>query len=154
MNLQEIKEVVLDNGGIWFNALIVMLSLVEVSKIQINPWTWIAKHIGRAINGEVMDKIDSIQIEVNGVKQDVRKMKDDADEREASNCRTHILRFGDDLLHGIKHSKEHFTHVMLAISTYEQYCKAHPEYLNNVASVTIEYIEKTYQKCLDENDFL
>lgn len=154
MSIQEIKDIVLSNGGIWFGVVFIFLSLIEVSKIKINPWTWIIKGIGSAINEEVVKKIDGIQKEVDSIKQDVRTIKDNADEREASNCRTHILRFGDDLLHGVRHSKEHFNHVLIAISTYEQYCKNHPGYLNNVASATIEHIKETYQDCLSNNDFL
>ena len=158
MQLQEMKDIVTNNSGALTIILIIVLSLVEVSKIQINPWTWIAKKvgpaIGRAINGEVVNKIDTIQNEFNDLRADFHAMKEKSDEREASNCRTHILRFGDDLLHGIRHSKEHFNHVLLAISTYEQYCDAHPDYLNNVACATIEHIKKTYQKCLEDNDFL
>lgn len=154
MSIKEIQDIVLNNGGIWFGAIVIFLSLIEISKIKINPWTWIIKGIGSAINEDVVNKIDGIQKEVDSIKQDVRTIKDNADEREASNCRTHILRFGDDLLHGIKHSKEHFDHVLIAISTYEQYCDNHPGYLNNVASATIEHIKETYQHCLSNNDFL
>lgn len=158
MQLQEIKDIVSNNSGTLAIILLLALSLVEVSKIKINPWTWIAKKvgpaIGKAINGEVVNKIDAMKKEFDDLKADFCAMKEKSDEREASNCRTHILRFGDDLLHGVRHSKEHFNHVLLAISTYEQYCDTHPNYLNNVACATIEHIKKTYQKCLDDNDFL
>ena len=84
----------------------------------------------------------------------VKQNKADDDEQWASLSRTHILRFGDEILHGMSHSKEHFNQVLLDISKYEQYCESHPQYINNIATATIQQIKKTYQKCLDENNFL
>ena len=37
--------------------LVALLSLVEVSPIKINPWSGLAKWLGRAINGEVLESV-------------------------------------------------------------------------------------------------
>lgn len=140
MTLQDIG---LYGGG----GLLLLLTLVQISPIKINPWTWIGRCIGRAINGEVLEKVEALS-------QDVKHNKADDDEQWASLSRSHILRFGDELLHGVAHSKEHFDQILLDISKYEKYCSAHPEYLNNIANATIKQIKKTYQKCLDDNNFL
>ena len=84
----------------------------------------------------------------------VAKNKADDDEQWASLSRSHILRFGDELLHNVAHSKEHFDQILLDISKYEHYCETHKDYKNDVANETIKRIKKTYQKCLDNNDFL
>lgn len=150
MTLEDIKNIVLSGGGV----LLLFATLVQITPIKINPWSWMCKKIGNALNGELLKEVRKIEIKVDGLETRMIADEEKASEREASNCRTHILRFGDDLLHGIKHSKEHFHHVLLAISTYENYCDEHPDYLNNVAAATIEQIKKTYQKCLETNDFL
>lgn len=123
------------------------MTIIQITPIKINPWSWIGRCIGRAINGEVLEKVESLS-------QDVKKNKDDDDEQWASLSRSHILRFGDELLHGVSHSKEHFDQILLDISKYEQYCDSHPKYLNNIANATIKQIKHTYQKCLEENKFL
>ena len=41
--------------------LVALLSLVEVSPIKINPWSGLAKWLGRAINGEVLSTMQTIQ---------------------------------------------------------------------------------------------
>ena len=127
--------------------LFVIFTILQVVPIKINPWSWIGRAIGRFINGEVLT-------EVSELRQDVKKNKEDDDEQWASLSRSHILRFGDELLHGVSHSKEHFDQILLDISKYEHYCDAHPEYLNNIANATIKQIKKTYQRCLEENNFL
>lgn len=143
MTLEAIKQAGLYGSG----AIILLMTLIQISPIKINPWSWIGRYIGRAINGEVLEKVETLT-------RDVKQNKADDDEQWASLSRTHILRFGDEILHGISHSKEHFNQVLLDISKYEQYCESHPQYINNIATATIQQIKKTYQKCLDENNFL
>lgn len=143
MTLEAIKEIGLWSGG----AIIVLLTLVQITPIKVDPWSWLGRSIGRAINGEVIEKVDALT-------EDVKKNKDDDDEQWASLSRSHILRFGDDLLHGVRHSKEHFDQILIDISKYEKYCNAHPEYVNSIANETIKQIKTTYQKCLQNNTFL
>ena len=143
MTLEAIKEIGLYGGGI----LVVLMTVVQISPIKIDPWSWLGRFIGRAINGEVIEKVETLT-------KDVAKNKADDDEQWASLSRSHILRFGDELLHGVAHSKEHFDQILLDISKYEKYCDSHKDYLNDVAHETIKNIKKQYQKCLDENNFL
>lgn len=143
MTIEEIRTIFLYGGGV----LILLMTLVQITPIKINPWSWLAKRIGRAINGEVLEN-------VNHLKEDVKDLKDSNDEEWASLSRSHILRFGDELLHGVAHSKEHFDQILIDISKYKKYCEGHPEYLNDIANATMEHITRTYQKCLDDNSFL
>lgn len=136
---------ILTGGGI---ILVILLSCIEVSKIKLNPWSWIARKLGRALNGEMLEKIDNMDHEV----KDLRKV---CDEREATLRRTHILHFNDEILHHQKHTKEHFDQVLEDdIDYYEDYCEKHPDYKNNKAVCAIDNIKRTYKKCMDENSFL
>ena len=76
------------------------------------------------------------------------------DERDAILCRSRILLFGDEILHEVRHSKEHFDQILLDISTYEDYCREHPAFENNIARQTIELIQTVYHDCLIQHDFL
>lgn len=127
--------------------LIILLSCVEVSKVKLNPWSWVARKLGRALNGEMLEKIDNMDHKVN----DLRNV---CDEREATLRRTHILHFNDEILHEIKHTKEHFDQILEDIDYYEDYCDEHPDYKNNKAVCAINNIQQTYKKCMDEHSFL
>lgn len=140
---EEIKQLLMYGGGL----TLILMTLIQITPIKLNPWSWLGRMIGRAINGEVLDK-------VNTLANDVRELKDEDAEQWASLSRSHILRFGDELLHGVPHSKEHFDQILLDISKYETYCDDHPDYKNNIANATINQIKNTYQKCLEENKFL
>ena len=143
MTLDTIKQIFLGGGG----AVLIIMTLIQITPIKINPWSWIAKKIGRAINGEVLDK-------VNVLNQELADHKAKSEERHATLCRAHILRFGDEVLHGIPHSKEGYDNILLDIDSYEEYCDKHPGYKNNVAVATIKHIKHMYQKHLQEDSFL
>lgn len=127
-------------------ALFAGTTLVQIAPIKVNPWTWVAKAIGRAINAEVIQKVDKLE-------GDLRNLKEHSEEHEAKSCRIRILRFGDEILHGVHHSKEHFDQILLDITDYENYCKDHPRFKNNMTAITTSVIMSTYQECWMEKKF-
>ena len=56
VTITEVITAAAGGGGI----LCILMTAVQISKIQVNPWSWLARHAGRAINGEVMDQIGKI----------------------------------------------------------------------------------------------
>ncbi|MCQ4992060.1 hypothetical protein NE539_01940 [Flavonifractor plautii] len=138
-----VKEIILGGSGV----LVVIMTLVQIAPVKINPWSWLARKFGRAINGEVLEKVDRLE-------KDVTKMKQDADERAAVACRVRILHFGDETLHGVLHSKDHFDQILTDITEYERYCAAHPNFKNNMTVLTSARIQEIYAERLEKNDFL
>ncbi len=136
------KELLVSGGG-----LAVLLTLLEMAPVRINPWSALGRAVGRAINREVLDKVDVLEA-------DVRSIRGDIEEQAAVDCRARILRFGDEVLHGYEHSKDHFDQILRDVDGYERYCAAHPEFENNVTELTSRRIKDVYMKRLDENDFL
>lgn len=130
-------------GGLF----VALSTLVEISPIKLNPWSWIAKKIGRAINGEVLEKVDKLE-------KDIQAMQDVADERNAKAARTRVLRFGDEIIHEVKHSKEHFDDILLDISNYDRYCAEHPHFENDRMQLTAQLIKDTYRKCMEDHSFI
>ena len=111
----------------WGSAILVAMSgVIEVSKIKLNPWSWLARHVGRAINGEVLDKMDAMNERVDKLSVKVDQSEARQAERDAKMARNRILRFGDEVRIGTRHSKESFDEVLADITAYESYCQAHP----------------------------
>lgn len=129
-------------------------TIFEVSKIKISPWTWLFSKLGKAINGELLKEIDNLKKEINEVKQKVIDLNNVCDERNATLNRTHILHFNDEILHQKDHTKEHFDQILEDIDDYDDYCKEHPLYKNNKAVSAINNIKRTYDKCMEKNNFL
>ena len=154
MTLQEIKDIFMDHSGFWTAVVVTFFLLVEITPIKINPLSWLAKKIGKAFNGEVMKEVKAVQTEIQVVKNDVADIREEAKEREANNRRTRILEFGDEILHGVNYSKEHYDQILLDVTAYENYCDDHPHYINHVAQAAIKHIKHTYEKHLEEDSFL
>ena len=147
MNLQEI---LLSSSGIIF----VVLTLVQVTPLKVNPWSAIARTVGKALNKEVMEELQTIREAQRGT----REILDDHirvdDERNADLHRVQILRFSRDLLReNIPHTQEDFAEALSEIDFYEKYCKEHPEYENNRAVLAIRNIKRAYSERLEKHDF-
>lgn len=138
-----IQDLLLPCSGL----LIALLTLIQIAPIKINPWSAIAKALGRAINKEMMDKLESLD-------KEMKQLRDATALESALNLRVRILHFGDETLHGQKHTKEHFDQILRDIDKYEHYCSTHPEFENNVTVLTSARIKEIYQKRLADGDFL
>ena len=131
-----IQEILASGGGV----LVVVMTLVQIAPVKLNPWSWLARSIGRAVNAEVIKKLDA------HITMD--------DRRTADGHRARILHFNNELLRDIDHTKEEFSEVLAEIDAYEEYCEEHPEYPNNRAVLAIENIQEVYMERLKRHDFL
>ena len=128
-------------------AAVLVPTLVQVAPIKINPWSWLANSIGRALNREVMAKVDTMQQSLNS------HIAADA-ERHIKDCRLRVLRFNDELIQGQHHTREHFHEILDDITAYERYCAEHPLFENSKAELAIENVKRIYKKCEEDNSFL
>ena len=127
--------------------LVILVGMIKIPKIELNIWNLLGRTIGRSINKEVMDQVKDLSSKVSDLET--------AGELERVRfARQRILRFNDEILCGQKHSKEHFDEILDDIDIYEDYCSTHEEYENNKAVLAIRTIKKTYDKCMDNHDFL
>lgn len=122
-------------------------AFIEKTSKTVKPLTKLARAIGRAINGELMEKVDNLE-------QKVEKMDQEEHLQRAKDARTRVLRFGDELIHDVRHTKEHFDDVLRDITEYEKYCDEHPKFENDQMHITAEHIKETYHRCLKEHSFL
>lgn len=143
MTFNDIALLFKDNGGIIAVGAVIVMSLVEISPIKINPWSW----IGKVLNKDILHKLEKVE-------KDVAEVKREVGESSAVTSRYRILRFDDEILHDVKHSKEHFDQILLDIDVYEKFCEEHPDFKNNLAVMAIEHIKEIYSKCSRENSFL
>ena len=145
-----IQELLVGGSGVG----IVLLSIVEISPIKINPWSRIAKWLGRAINADVIKELETVKKTQEETRERLESHISANDKREADNCRTRILRFNNELIREIPHTKEEFVEVLKDIDDYERYCRDHKDYANGRAVHAIANIGRVYDERLDKHDFL
>lgn len=127
--------------------LVILAGMIKIPPIKINFWGWLGRLVGRTINGEVLERVNELAMEVN-------TLKGEEELERARQARQRILRFNDEILHAQRHTKEHFDEILEDIDLYEKYCREHEEYENNKAVLAIATIRDIYKKCLKEHDFL
>lgn len=138
-----IQELLLGGGGV----AVCLLTLVQIAPVKINPWSWLAKALGRALNADVLAEVKETRKRLDAhIEAD--------DEREADRHRERILRFNNELVRGLPHTKEDFVDVLATIDAYERYCENHPDYKNSRAVHAIANIGKNYDERLEKRDFL
>lgn len=145
----ELQEILLNGGG----AVVVLMTLVQIAPIKINPWSWIAQAIGRALNKDVLDQLKSLEDEQQALKKEVASQKELSDKREADGWRADILRFNMELVKHTKHTREDYIEILDIIDKYEAYCESHKDYENNRAVHAIANIGRCYDDRLKNNDF-
>lgn len=146
MTLQTIIDIVKEDGGSWLVIVIIITSLVQVSPIKINPWTYIARKVGQAFTKDITDKVIAIE----------SKLDDHISESNARDVRLRretILDFANSCMNKRKHTKEEFDFIIGECDKYETYCAAN-NIQNGVADASIEEVKRIYRRCLAENSFL
>ena len=124
-----------------------LATAIEISPLKINPWSAIAKAVGRAVNAEVLAELEQLR-------KDLNDHISVADERNAESLRSHILHFNNELIAEMPHTKESFVEVLGYIDDYEAYCLEHPNYKNNRATHAIANIGRAYDERLQKHDFI
>lgn len=154
--MEYLKELLLNAGGtVTAGAVIIgVLHLLQISKIQINPWDALRRWIGAKFGAEQVKEIAALKEEVKELRERLDEYIRLDNQRTADEWRRKILAFDNQILRDIPHTKEDFTEIFAVISEYEEYCKAHSEYKNHLASNAIAHIDRAYQSGQATHGFL
>ena len=156
----------LNRGALgWGVIAVAILSCIQIAPIKLNPWSFMAKHLGKALTEEPckimagnMSQLETSLVEieksVRALEKKLEETEDKAEEDRAITARVRILRFNDELLRPMRHSKESFDQALEDVDRYENYCRAHPEFKNNKTVLSIANIKKVYKRQLATHDFL
>lgn len=141
-------------AGQWALALAALATLVEIAPIKIDPWSSLFKAIGKAMNKDIIEKLDKQGKDVEALHDQNKIITDTLERKDAEDARNHILRFGDEVKNKVRHSEEYFNQILDDITKYEQYCEQHPDFKNARTMATKQIIKEVYTKCMKEKDFL
>ena len=143
MTLLEILEAYWKEGLLY---LIIGAGLIQITPIKLNPFSWLAKIIGNALNADVIKQLDDNKEALekldkkldDHVKENAREYMDE--------CRIRILSFNERIVAGEKITKERYDAILDDIDRYEKYCKENPDYPNSKAVLSIENLKRDYSE--------
>lgn len=154
MTIKDIWQVLFDNRATIGWVVVIAGTIIQITPIKINPWSWLFRTIGNALNTDMVKKFEENTRKIDELREDLTMLNDAFDMMEAKEARYRILRFDDELLMGERHSKEHFDQLLVDIDIYEKYCMTHPKFPNNRCVMAMVHIKEIYKQCVAKNDFL
>lgn len=139
-------DLILGNADNAVSIIAILSVFFELTPIKINPISSLLKYIGTKLNEDVI-------AEVTSMKAEIKKIDDKVDQNEIDRIRWEILDFANSCRNQKKHTREEFLHI---IELNEKYHSIIDEKQIKNGQIDIEYgfIEKLYNRCLEENSFL
>ena len=152
----------------WIGGLIAILitTLIQGLSKHTKPWNMLFKYIGSLINSDIHKEVNNLKEQervdhqnnldrIESIESNQQEFFDDYYKNEALNSRRRVIRGADDLRHNrSSHSNEFYADLFEDIRDYNNYCREHKEFENNKVNLSIDFIEKAYKECLENNDFL
>ena len=138
------ENITVGNIAAVIGSLVAIISGVAYLKKNLKDW----------VSSAVKDDIQSLHGEISDVKNQLVQIEDARLQDNAESSRYRILRFYDELLHGQRHTKEHFDQVLDCVDEYQRYCGSHPTYKNSKCVQAIKGIQRINEKCAEENSYL
>lgn len=124
--------------------LAALLTLIEITPLKLNPWSALARAIGRAVNAEVLRTLQDVQAQLLQTQTRLQAHMEASEEKQADAARLEILHFNNAFLRGIPHTEEEFIEILHVIDRYEAYCRTHPDYPNSRAVQAVTNIRRVY----------
>lgn len=146
MTLQSIIELIATDGGSWLILVVILMTLIQVTPIKVDPWSFIFNWFGNQINKDLYDKLTKLE---NKLDEHIKE----STSRDIRLRRETILDFGNSCMNGRRHTREEFEFIISECDKYEKYCLDN-KIINGVATATIAEIKRIYTVCLQDNSFL
>lgn len=103
---------------------------------------------------DIDNKLDGQRKDIDQLRGSFSQFEDEEALKEAQGARRRILRFNDELLRDIEHSKEYFDDILEDVKTYESYCQSHPKFENGKTVMADKNIKRCYEQCMEKQSFL
>ena len=96
---------------------------------------------------EIEKRLDVIQ---EDQQQGFKELNKKVEYNAAVLARTHILRFNDEIMNGVKHSREYWRQQLDDCDTYEEFCRENPDFKNSYTEIADKNIKTTFEKLMNE----
>ena len=148
MSIIEIIKLPQVKDGVSFGsiALIILLSMIQVSKIPWNPWSSILKWLGNHLNADLTERLEAVEGKLD-------KHITESEQKELMDMRRDILDFCNACMNHRKHTKEQFKFVIKECDTYEKYIEDN-HIKNGEITAAVKEIRRIYEQCIHDNSFL
>ena len=96
----------------------------------------------------------NLQKDIDNLKDAFKTMREEEGVKDAQAARRRILRFNDELLRNVDHSKEYFDDILEDVRLYDVYCSEHKDFTNGKTVMATKNIKRCYENCMEKHSFL
>ena len=128
---------------------VALMSVIEVSKIKINPWTFLFNAIGKAINKELETELKALKEEVTELKKDNEQEKRERAQDACFSYRNTIINDANRLRKGEQFTRSKYNTLIEMHSRYNALVDKN-KLPNDVLEFDYEYIMERMRQA-DEN---
>lgn len=148
MSLHDLLSLASIKSGVSYGAIIfvVLASMIQISKIPINPWDTVLGWIGKKLNSSINKKIEAVEKKLD-------KHIKESEAKDIQDARLDILEFANSCMNGRKHTKEQFDFIITMCDKYETHIEEN-HIKNGVITSAIKEIRRLNDKCIQNNSFL
>jgi hypothetical protein len=114
-------------------ALVLLLSLIQISPLKLNPWDRILAWLGQKLNGKALADLQK-QVTAMWV----------------NSHRHHILTYARECRAGIEHSSDEWSNALVIADEYEVYCEKN-HIANGIVKADTLFIRNLYQELSREH---
>ena len=119
------------NAGYITAAIVILLSLIQISPLKLNPWDKLLGWFGKKLNGATEKRLEAVE-------KQIRDMW-------INNHRQTVLTFARECRANIEHSSDEWTNVLNVAEEYEKYVLEN-KVTNGIITQDTEYLRKLYQE--------
>lgn len=99
-------------------------------------------------------QLDGLKERIDTIETTTKNIIDSSELAKVEEARKNILVFDSEIRRKVKFTQEYWNETLRFIDIYEDYCDSHPHYSNTKAVSAIANVKRTYDQCLQNNDFL
>ena len=154
MDIHEMYVAFQEHGSAALAIAVILTTIIQISPIKINPWTALAKKLGKAFTGDLSEQIKKLDKKIDDVDERLKKHVEESDKRDLRKQRESILDFASAIAENKRrYTKEQYEQMLHECDEYAMYCKE-KKFANAVAEESIALIRQAYACKLRDNSFL
>lgn len=131
-----INEILTGGAAGWVMSLVCLLSLIQISPLELNPWDTIFAWLGKKLNGATEKRLMEVEKRISNMWINDHRQK--------------ILTFARECRCEISHSSDEWTNVLNVSEEYEKYVHEN-NITNGIITQDTEYLRKLYQELSREH---
>lgn len=131
MSLKQIFDLCSPDFGSWVVVVLFVMSMIQIAPIKVNPWEYVFKWIGG-------------QMGLSSIEDKLTRLQKSVEENQAMTSRYRIIRYDDEMMSGVIHSKDHEEQILEDINIYKEFCINHPDFVNHKGQGAMQRILTRY----------